>query len=81
MSGPGEDEFEVDGVAGLMFSPSAPRRHHDANSPNPPTLVSLPLVAGDPMPGVVIYLTCTFAGAAMAAGAYYLTNPDEVRMG
>lgn len=32
------------------------------------------------MPGVAIYLTCTFAGAAMAAGAYYLTNPDEVRI-
>ena len=30
------------------------------------------------MPGVVLYLTCTFAGAALAAGAYYLTNPDEV---
>lgn len=30
------------------------------------------------MPGVALYLTCTFAGAVLAAGAYYLTNPDEV---
>lgn len=47
---------------------------------NPAVGFGLPIVAGDALyPGVAIYCGATMAGGALAAAAYRLTNPAEVR--
>ena len=47
---------------------------------NPAVGFGLPIVAGDALyPGVTIYCGATMAGGALAAAAYRLTNPAEVR--
>ena len=44
---------------------------------NPAVGIGLPFLADDTLPGVPIYIFCPMLGAAAAAGAFYLTNPDE----